>query len=208
MSSICNSSTLEIRYATGNVGVAPLIKFVIVEFEIDAFFAIKLYLKPLLSKISFKRLRIIFYPPNKKVLGLSFIFLLGQAKSFFLVHIPISRPRGIPSGTKDIKRGEDYMRWQYNHLNTTPYLHPSKELRQMYNESKSRLETESIMNHMKNHEVFNNKEYKRYFSLSQVIEEDLYGEEEDILNWETLMDCYDAVLTKKGIIFREKEEEE
>ena len=42
----------------------------------------------------------------------------------------------------------------------------------MYNESKSRSETESIMNHMKNHEVFNNKEYKRYFSLSQVIEED------------------------------------
>lgn len=103
--------------------------------------------------------------------------------------------------------GEDYMRWQYNHLNTTPYLHPSKELRQMYNESKSRLETESIMNHMKNHEVFNNKEYKRYFSLSQIIEEDLYGEEEDILNWETLMDCYDAVLTRKGIVFREKEEE-
>jgi len=78
----------------------------------------------------------------------------------------------------------------------------------MYNESRSRAETESIMNHMKNHEVFNNKEYKRYFSLSQVIEEDLYGEEEDILNWETLMECYDAVLTRKGIIFREKEEEE
>ncbi len=104
--------------------------------------------------------------------------------------------------------GEGYMRWQYNHLNTTPYLHPSQELRQMYNGSKSRAETESIMNHMKNHEVFNNKEYKRYFSLSQVIEEDLYGEEEDILNWETLMDCYDVVLTRKGIIFREKEEEE
>ena len=74
----------------------------------------------------------------------------------------------------------------------------------MYNESKSRSETESIMNHMKNHEVFNNKEYKRYFSLSQVIEEDLYGEEEDILNWEILMDCYDVVLSRKGIIFREK----
>lgn len=41
MSSICNSSTLEIRYATGNVSVAPLIKFVIVEFEIDTFFAMK-----------------------------------------------------------------------------------------------------------------------------------------------------------------------
>ncbi|PFY69701.1 hypothetical protein COI45_19420 [Bacillus wiedmannii] len=42
----------------------------------------------------------------KKVLGLSVIFSLGQAKSFFLGHIPISRPRGIPSGIKDIKRGE------------------------------------------------------------------------------------------------------
>ncbi|PNK36149.1 hypothetical protein CBR57_33955, partial [Bacillus thuringiensis] len=30
------------------------------------------------------------------------------------------------------------MRWQYNHLNTTSYLHPSKELRLMYNESRSR----------------------------------------------------------------------
>ncbi|PGT63448.1 hypothetical protein COD86_03805 [Bacillus cereus] len=32
-----------------------------------------------------------------------------QANSFFLGHIPISRPRGIPSGIKDIKdikRGE------------------------------------------------------------------------------------------------------
>ncbi|WP_142323826.1 dihydrolipoyl dehydrogenase, partial [Bacillus cereus] len=54
----------------------------------------------------------------------------------------------------------------------------------------------------------NNKEYKKYFSLSQVIEEDLYGEEEDVLNWEILMDCYDVVLARKGIIFREKEEEE
>lgn len=100
------------------------------------------------------------------------------------------------------------MRWQYTYLNTTPYLHPSKELRDMYNESRSRAETESILKHMKNHEVFDNKEYKGYFSLSQVLEEDLYGEEEDILNWETLMDCYDVVLTRKGIAFRGKEEEE
>ncbi|MGX5573484.1 hypothetical protein ACWKTS_19240 [Bacillus toyonensis] len=100
------------------------------------------------------------------------------------------------------------MRWQYNHLNTTAYLHPSKELNGMYNEARSRAETESILNHMKNHEVYDQKEYKGYFSLSQVLEEDLYGEEEDVLNWETLMDCYDAVLTRKGIIFREKAEEE
>lgn len=127
---------------------------------------------------------------------------------FILVHIPISRPRGIPSGIRDIKRGERYMRWQYNHLNTTPYLHPSKELKGMYNEARSRTETESILNHMKNYEVYDRKEYKGYFSLSQVLEEDLYGEEEEVLNWEILMDCYDVVLTRKGIAFREKEEEE
>ncbi len=127
---------------------------------------------------------------------------------FILVHIPISRPRGIPSGIKDIKKGEDYMRWQYNHLNTTPYLHPSQELLQMYNESRSMKETESIRNHMINHKVYDRKEYKGYFSLSQVLEEDLYGEEEDILNWDILMDCYDVVLKRKGITFREKEEEE
>ncbi len=134
--------------------------------------------------------------------------LSGQTISEFLSHIPISRPRGSLRGIKDIKKGERYMRWQYNHLNTTPYLHPSKELRQMYNESRSRAETESILNHMKKHNVFNDKDYKGYFSLSQVVEEDLYGEEEDILNWEFLMDCYDVVLTRSGIKFREKEEEE
>ncbi|PGV63101.1 hypothetical protein COD94_16630 [Bacillus cereus] len=30
----------------------------------------------------------------------------GRAKSFFLGHIPLSRPRGIPSGIKGIKKGE------------------------------------------------------------------------------------------------------
>lgn len=27
------------------------------------------------------------------------------------------------------------MRWQYSHLNETPYLYPSKELRKMYRDS-------------------------------------------------------------------------
>ncbi|EJR66518.1 hypothetical protein IIO_01134 [Bacillus cereus VD115] len=93
------------------------------------------------------------------------------------------------------------MRWEYNHLNTSLYLHPSKELRSMYNESRSRAEIESILNHMKNHEVYDRKEYKGYFSLSQVLEEDVF-------NWEILMDCYDVVRTRKGITFREKQEED
>ena len=52
------------------------------------------------------------------------------------------------------------MRSQYSYLNATPYLYSSKELRHMYNESRSRKETESILTHMRNHEVFDNKSTK------------------------------------------------
>ncbi|PGB53532.1 hypothetical protein COL95_12585 [Bacillus anthracis] len=34
------------------------------------------------------------------------IFYGGQTRFLILGHIPISRPRGIPSGIKDTKRGE------------------------------------------------------------------------------------------------------
>lgn len=50
------------------------------------------------------------------------------------------------------------------------------------------------------------KSTKGIFNLSQVIEEDLYGEEEDILNWQDLMERYQIVATKLGIKFREKDE--
>ena len=72
------------------------------------------------------------------------------------------------------------MRSQYSYLNATPYLYSSKELRHMYNESRSRKETESILTHMRNHEVFDNKEYKGYFSLSQVIEKKICTEKRKI----------------------------
>ncbi|WP_033692507.1 hypothetical protein [Bacillus sp. GeD10] len=100
------------------------------------------------------------------------------------------------------------MRSQYSYLNVTPYLYSSNELRHMYNHAKSRAETESILKHMKNHEVFDNKEYKGYFNLSQIVEEDLYGEEEDILDWQDLMERYEIVATKSGVTFREKNEED
>lgn len=54
---------------------------------------------------------------------------------------------------------------------------------------------------MINHKVYDRKEYKGYFSLLPVVEE-------DILNWEILMDCYDVIFTRKCIAFREKDEEE
>lgn len=74
------------------------------------------------------------------------------------------------------------MRWQYDYLNDTPYLYPSKELRSMYKESRGKGEVNSILKHMERHEVSNNKEYRGYYSLSNDIMEDLYGEEEEILN--------------------------
>ena len=133
-----------------------------------------------------------------------FFFFLSILLAFGILRIILL---GIPYGTVNIKRGEGYMRSQYSYLNATPYLYSSKELRHMYNESRSRKETESILTHMRHHEVFDNKEYKGYFSLSQVIEEDLYGEEEDILDWQDLMDRYQIVATKSGVKFREKEEQ-
>ena len=45
------------------------------------------------------------------------------------------------------------MRWQYSHLNETPYLYPSKELRSMYRNSDGKKETNAIMDHMERHEV-------------------------------------------------------
>lgn len=105
-------------------------------------------------------------------------------------------------------KGEGYMRWQYEYLNTTPYLYLSKELRQMYNQSQSRREIRSILNHMDNHKVANKKEYRGYFNLSQIIEEDLYGEEEEILDFKELIDRYEIVATKSGVKFLEKDEEE
>ncbi|PGC85729.1 hypothetical protein [Bacillus toyonensis] len=100
------------------------------------------------------------------------------------------------------------MRSQYSYLNVTPYLYSSNELRHMYNQTRSRAETESILNHMKHHEVFDNKEYKGYFNLSQIVEDDLYGEEEDILDWQDLMARYEIVATKSGVKFREKDEKD
>lgn len=50
------------------------------------------------------------------------------------------------------------MRWQYDYLNDTPYLYSSKELRNMYKESRGKGEANSIVKHMERHEVFNNKE--------------------------------------------------
>lgn len=52
------------------------------------------------------------------------------------------------------------MRWQYSHLNETPYLYPSKELRGMYRDSNGKKETNAIVDHMARQEVFDNREYK------------------------------------------------
>ncbi|KAB2425377.1 MULTISPECIES: hypothetical protein [Bacillus cereus group] len=96
------------------------------------------------------------------------------------------------------------MRWQYDYLNDTPYLYPSKELRSMYKESRGKGEANSIVKHMERHEVFNNKEYRGYYSLSNDIMEDLYGEEEEILEWDEIVNQYQPILTSKGLQLKRK----
>ncbi|MCU4948962.1 MULTISPECIES: hypothetical protein [Bacillus cereus group] len=86
------------------------------------------------------------------------------------------------------------MRFQYRYLGLTIGLIPLKELRHLYNYSRSRAEVEVILNYMKTNGVFDNQEYKGYFSFSQVLEEDLYGKEEDILNEGVLIECKCIVL--------------
>ncbi|HDR7711380.1 TPA: hypothetical protein QCX89_003392 [Bacillus cereus] len=96
------------------------------------------------------------------------------------------------------------MRWQYDYLNGTPYLYPSKELRSMYKESRGKGEVNSILKHMAKHEVSNNKEYRGYYSLSNDIMEDLYGEEEEILEWDEMVNQYQPILTSKGLQLKRK----
>ncbi|PHC35165.1 hypothetical protein COF09_31430 [Bacillus toyonensis] len=86
------------------------------------------------------------------------------------------------------------MRLQYRYLGLTTRLISLKELRHLYNYSRSRAEVEAILNYMKTNGVFDNPKYKGYFSFSQVLEEDLYEKAEDILNKGILIDYKCIVL--------------
>jgi hypothetical protein len=96
------------------------------------------------------------------------------------------------------------MRWQYDYLNDTPYLYPSKELKSMYKESRGKGEASSIIKHMERHEVFNNKEYRGYYSLSNDIMDDLCGDEEETLEWDEVVNQYQPVLKAKGLQLKRK----
>lgn len=91
------------------------------------------------------------------------------------------------------------MRWQYLHLNETPYLYPSKELRGMYRDSSGKKETNAIVDHMERHKVFNNREYKGYYRLSNDIMDDLYEDEDEVLDWGDVINEYQPVMTTKGL---------
>ncbi|KZD53685.1 MULTISPECIES: hypothetical protein [Bacillus cereus group] len=97
------------------------------------------------------------------------------------------------------------MRWQYSHLNETPYLYPSKELRSMHRNSNGKKETNAIMGHMERHEVFDNREYRGYYSLSKDIMDDLYEDEDEVLEWGDVINEYQPVMTPKGLQLIRKE---
>ncbi len=104
-------------------------------------------------------------------------------------------------------RGERaHMRWQYSHLNETPYLYPSKELRNMHRGSNGKKETNAIVNHMERHEVFNNREYKGYYRLSSEIIDDLYEDGDEVLEWGDVINDYQPIMNpKKGLQLKRKE---
>lgn len=97
------------------------------------------------------------------------------------------------------------MRWQYSHLNETPYLYPSKELRNMYRGASGKKETNAIVGHMERHEVFDNREYKSYYRLSKDIIDDLYEDEDEVLEWGDVINEYQPVMTSKGLQLIRKE---
>ncbi|EOO77710.1 hypothetical protein IKQ_01833 [Bacillus cereus VDM053] len=61
------------------------------------------------------------------------------------------------------------MRWQYSYLNETPYLYPSKELRNMYRGSSGKKETNAIVADMERHEVFDNRDITVYQAILWMI---------------------------------------
>ncbi|WP_440604122.1 hypothetical protein [Bacillus sp. GB_SG_008] len=98
------------------------------------------------------------------------------------------------------------MRWQYAHLNETPYLYSSKELRKLYRNSNGKKETNAIMDHMERHEVFNYREYKGYYRLSNDIMDDLYEDEDEILDWGDILNNYYPVMAPQGLQLKRRRE--
>lgn len=67
---------------------------------------------------------------------------------------------------------------QYQMLYSTPYLYSLEMLRQMYKGNKKEDNMYAIREHMLRHDVYLDRQYRGYY-LSQQIEEDLYGDEQD-----------------------------
>lgn len=94
------------------------------------------------------------------------------------------------------------MRWEYEYLNTTPYLYSSKGLRSMYSDSRGKKEKESIMKHIQRHQA-DHEDYPGYYRLMNDIEEDIgIGGEE--MDWSDFVNDYDIVKTRRGIEFRKR----
>ena len=63
--------------------------------------------------------------------------------------------------------------------------------------------TNAIVDHMERHEVFNNREYKGYYRLSNDIMDDLY--EDEVFDWGDVINEYQPVMTSKGLQLIRKE---
>ncbi len=75
----------------------------------------------------------------------------------------------------------------------------------MYRASNGKIETNTIVDHMERHEVFNNREYKGYYRLSNDIMVDLYEDGDKVLEWGDVINEYQPIMTSKGLQLIRKE---
>lgn len=86
----------------------------------------------------------------------------------------------------------------YDSLYDFPYLYSSKTLKGYVSNAKNEDEYEAIQQYMRRFNIYDNKEYKGYLSVTRSIQKELY--EEQPINWNDLCKDYTPVVQYDGSI--------
>ncbi|PHC37134.1 hypothetical protein COF09_27305 [Bacillus toyonensis] len=86
---------------------------------------------------------------------------------------------------------------QYQMLYSTPYLYSSRTLQEMYRGARKEEDITAIQGHMLRHDVYLDRQYRGYYSLSEKIENDLYGNEHPV-SWNELLEDYQLFKDSQG----------
>lgn len=90
------------------------------------------------------------------------------------------------------------MRGIYGALYHNPYLYSSETLKGYVAKANKDDEYESIQRYMERFEIFNNREYKGYLSVTRSIQKELY--EDQPITWNELCDGYTPIVQYDGTI--------